>query len=121
MNSYDLSTFQTSLLQSDVQLIYQYQSGLMVWADESKCSSQTQGFTHACCFVHAEGPLERIYIDAQGSTVKFCPGDRTHFEVMLRQGFTDMGALNSFLAHERHSEFADFVVLTPAQSGRPVT
>ena len=69
----------------------------------------------------AEEPMERIYIDAQGATVKFCPGDRTHVEVLLRQGFTDMGALNSFLAHERHSEFADFVVLTPAQSGRAVT
>ena len=74
-----------------------------------------------CFIVHTEGPLERVYIDAQGATVKFCPGDRTHFEVLLREGFTDMGALNSFLAHERHSDFADFVVLTPAQSGRPVT
>lgn len=69
----------------------------------------------------AEGPMERVYIDAQSSTVKFCPGDRTHFEVLLRQGLTDLGALNSFLAHERHAEFADFVVLTPAQSGRAVT
>ncbi|KAL3160522.1 hypothetical protein ABBQ32_010826 [Trebouxia sp. C0010 RCD-2024] len=68
-----------------------------------------------------QGAMERVYIDAQGSTVKFCPGDRTHFEVLLRQGLTDLGATNSFLAHERHSEFADFVVLTPAQSGRAVT
>ena len=65
--------------------------------------------------------MERVYIDAVGSTVKFCPGDRTHFEVLMRRGLTDLGATNNFLAHERHSEFADFVVLTPAQSGRAVT
>ena len=62
-----------------------------------------------------------MYIDAYSSTVKFCPGDQTHFELLLREGLTDLGTMNRGLDEERHAEFNDFVVLTPAQSGRPVT
>lgn len=62
-----------------------------------------------------------MYVDAYDSTVKFCPGDRSHFEVLLREGLTDLGTLNRGLTQEHNSEFAEFVVLTAAQVARPIT
>ncbi|DBA82477.1 hypothetical protein WJX79_005540 [Trebouxia sp. C0005] len=65
--------------------------------------------------------VDRMYVDAYDSTVKFCPGDRSHFEVLLREGLTDLGTLNRGLTQEHNSEFAEFVVLTAAQVARPIT
>lgn len=60
-------------------------------------------------------------MDAYESTVKYCPGDRTHFEVLLREGMQDLGTLNRGLQMEHNSEYSEFVVLTAAQVARPVT
>jgi len=67
------------------------------------------------------GQVDRTYVDAYDSTVKFCPGDRSHFEVLLREGLTDLGTLNRGIGQEHHSEFAEFVVLNAAQVARPIT
>lgn len=62
-----------------------------------------------------------MYIQASDSTVKFCPGDRTHFEILLRQGLTDLGVVNKGFYCEHEPDFAELVVLTAAQRGVPVT
>lgn len=69
----------------------------------------------------AVGEVNRLYVDAYNSTVKFCPGDQTHFEVLLREGLQDLGTLNRGVLMEHYSEFSEFVVLTSAQVARPVT
>ena len=61
-----------------------------------------------------------MYVDAYESTVKFCPGDQTHFEVLLREGLTDLGTLNRGLKMEHNAEYSQFVVMTGAQVARPV-
>ena len=57
-----------------------------------------------------------MYIDAYNSTVKYGPGDQTHFEVLLRQGLTDLGVINRGVSENYYAlEHGHHVQLVGAQ------
>ena len=72
---------------------------------------------------HAGPDINRMYHNAYRSDLTFTPGDQTHFEVFLRQGFTDFGVANKGVKKKYFGsqEHGHFVVLTGAQEGVPVT
>ena len=65
--------------------------------------------------------IDKLWVDAHTSDVKFCPGDATHMELLLRHGFEDVGAFNQGLLYEKDAEFANFVVLATGRVARKIT
>ena len=74
-------------------------------------------FTFARCA--AEEVVDRLFVSAQGGDVFLCPGDRSYHEIILREGFRDVGAYNP---HDRQPASAPHYVAMPAgRVARPVT
>lgn len=70
----------------------------------------------------AEQPVNRVYTDSDEGQTKFCPGNETHFEILQREGYQDLGILNKGTELEQWAdEYRDHIVLTSAQFARPIT
>ena len=63
--------------------------------------------------------MDRLFVSAKGGDVFLCPGDRSYHEIILREGFRDVGAYNP---HDRQPASAPHFVSMPAACvARPVT
>lgn len=83
------------------------------------CRSNTNTLSSLSCL--AGKRIDKLWVDAHTSDVKFCPGDATHMELLLRHGFEDVGAFNQGLLYEKDAEFANFVVLATGRVARKIT
>ena len=62
--------------------------------------------------------MDRVYIDAHDTEVRFCNGTPTHLEMLPRQNFRDLQALSPLMTDP--DEAASFVSLGPAEAARTV-
>ncbi|KAK9867589.1 hypothetical protein WJX84_000523 [Apatococcus fuscideae] len=62
--------------------------------------------------------VDRVYIDAHDTEVRFCNGTPTHLEMLPRQNFRDLQALSPLMTDP--DEAASFVSLGPAEAARTV-
>ena len=68
------------------------------------------------------GPgIHRIYPDADDGDLYFCPGERVHYEFLLRDGFRDVLAWNPGDANKDVALWArNCAVLSGARIARPI-
>ena len=88
-----------------------------VWLNACATLGPCPSLTAAWCF--AEEVVDRIFVNAKGGDVFLCPGDRSYHEIIVREGFRDVGAYNP---HDQNPASAPYFVSMPAaRVARPVT
>jgi hypothetical protein len=60
-----------------------------------------------------------VYMDCRQGDVLLCPGDRTHFQIMNREGWRDVGVQNPY--RSLPAAYKNFVAMPSAVVGLPVT